>query len=337
MKITPETKSLATIFQIGSDNRYTVPVYQRNYSWRDEQIETLFDDIRNEDQGYYVGNLLINSQDGFNNIIDGQQRLTTLSLMLLASYEKLQEFRNGIVDNNDPRLDDIVTIQSDIKRQLLIGNDVRLTLLDKDQAVWENIVKVLNKQALGGWGRYFLFKRYKYIKVDLFAGLDDLDEFLAFYKKLTNVELLQISVPDLSDAYQVFASLNSKGMPLTPLDLMKNVYLSKNGRSDKWQNLQDLFASDEDIDTAKLTSFVLNNFDAFEAGTSSSLTKGKIVKAYEKIFRDRGHSYIDLLIERAGVYMKIANDNRKYDWSLSGLAMLDATTSYPLLLNILMN
>ena len=61
MKITPETKTLAAIFQTNSSVHYVIPVYQRNYSWKDEQIETLFDDIKNEDIGYYVGNLLINT------------------------------------------------------------------------------------------------------------------------------------------------------------------------------------------------------------------------------------------------------------------------------------
>ncbi|APU72553.1 GmrSD restriction endonuclease domain-containing protein [Companilactobacillus crustorum] len=51
MKITPETKTLAAIFQTNSSVHYVIPVYQRNYSWKDEQIETLFDDIKNEDIG----------------------------------------------------------------------------------------------------------------------------------------------------------------------------------------------------------------------------------------------------------------------------------------------
>ena len=92
MKITPETKTLAAIFQTNSSVHYVIPVYQRNYSWKDEQIETLFDDIKNEDIGYYVGNLLINTDASSNNIIDGQQRLTTLSLMLLAIHENLTSF-----------------------------------------------------------------------------------------------------------------------------------------------------------------------------------------------------------------------------------------------------
>lgn len=227
----------------------------------------------------------------------------------------------------------------DIKRQILDGDVVRLRLLDKDQTVWENLVKVLQGENPGKWGNYFLSKRYKYIRNELLKGplFSTPSELLTFYKKLVNIELLQISVPNISDAYQVFASLNSKGMPLTPLDLLKNVYLSKNGDSNKWNKLKEGFKKNDEEDATKLTSFILNNYDAFETDSTSSLTKGKIVKSYDKIFKSKGADYIDVLIKRAKVYLKIANTDNAYRWDLSGLAKLDATTCYPLVLNLLCN
>lgn len=338
MKITPETKTLAAIFQTNSSVHYVIPVYQRNYSWKDEQIETLFDDIKNEDIGYYVGNLLINTDASSNNIIDGQQRLTTLSLMLLAIHENLTSFYQKM-NQTDPDFEKVSEARLDIKRQILDGDVVRLRLLDKDQTVWENLVKVLQGENPGKWGNYFLSKRYKYIRNELLKGtlFPTPSELLTFYKKLVNIELLQISVPNISDAYQVFASLNSKGMPLTPLDLLKNVYLSKNGDSDKWNKLKEGFKKNDEEDAVKLTSFILNNYDAFETDSTSSLTKGKIVKSYDKIFKSKGADYIDVLTERAKVYLKIANTDNAHRWDLSGLAKLDATTCYPLVLNLLCN
>lgn len=338
MKITPETKTLAAIFQTNSSVHYVIPVYQRSYSWKDEQIETLFDDIKNEDIGYYVGNLLINTDASSNNVIDGQQRLTTLSLMLLAIHENLTSFYQKM-NQTDPDFEKVSEARLDIKRQILDGDVVRLRLLDKDQTVWENLVKVLQGENPGKWGNYFLSKRYKYIRNELLKGplFPTPSELLTFYKKLVNIELLQISVPNISDAYQVFASLNSKGMPLTPLDLLKNVYLSKSGDSNKWNKLKEGFKKNDEEDAAKLTSFILNNYDAFETDSTSSLTKGKIVKSYDKIFKSKGADYIDVLIKRAKVYLKIANTDNAYRWDLSGLAKLDATTCYPLVLNLLCN
>ncbi|MCV5952785.1 DUF262 domain-containing protein [Lactococcus petauri] len=339
MKITPETKTLATIFQTSSENIYTIPVYQRNYSWKEEQIETLFNDIKFEETGYYVGNLLINSEDGNNNVIDGQQRLTTLSLFLLAAYEKFVDFRKE-EDLSESLKEDIYEATTDIKRQVIFSRtgNVRLTLLDKDQEIWTDLAKsVLNKKEPGRWGKYAFSKRYGFIKDKLFSDFTDVSELLGYYHKLNNVELLQISVPDLSDAYQVFASLNSKGLPLTPLDLLKNIFLSKNGDINKWNELRDLFSIDDELDDRKMTQFILNNYDAFHnMKTASSITKGRLVKEYTEIFKEK--NYIDTLIENANVFKEIANsDFKQFDYSLSGLAQLDSTTAYPFLMYVLKN
>ena len=155
---------------------------------------------------------------------------------------------------------------------------------------------------------------------------------------MINIELLQITVQNLSDAYQVFTSLNSKGLPLTPLDLMKNVYLSKDGEIDKWNALKGLFVQEDNLDEVRLTQFVLNNYDAFEnTDIAKSLTKGSLVRVYEGLFKEHGKFYIDSLIANADVFLQIANSEDSYNFGLSGLAKLDSTTAYPLLMYLLKN
>ena len=125
---------------------------------------------------------------------------------------------------------------------------------------------------------------------------------------------------------------------MTPLDLLKNIYLSKDGNVEKWAKLKSLFEKEEELDEVKLTQFVLNNYDGLEVySTAQSLTKGKIVRAYEAIFDIRKAEYIDDLIDRAKIYNKISNNDAEFKFNLSGLAKLDATTSYPLLLNLYAN
>jgi uncharacterized protein with ParB-like and HNH nuclease domain len=335
MNITPETKSLAAVFPTNGDDKYVIPVYQRNYSWKPEQIEQLFNDIKDEPKGYYVGNLLINTElkDKESSVIDGQQRLTTLSMMLLALWEQIKKK----ADRSDESYDDFIEITTDIKRQLLIKKVTpRLRLLESDQRIWSDLLNVLKDEASGKWGTHAFFKRYQYLRDELLEGLT-LQELGAFFDKLSNVELLKISVPDLSDAYQVFASLNSKGLPLTPLDLLKNLYLSKNGSVNKWKELQDIFSSDDKLDDRKLTQFITNQYDAFENSTDTSLTKGGIVKAYERLFNHNGASYIDTLLERAVIFAEMTKATNKFNYSLEGLSHLDATTSYPFLLNVIKN
>ena len=336
MKITPENKTLATVFQIGSHNIYSIPIYQRNYSWKEDQIEMLFNDIKEEDVGYYVGNLLVTTENNSISIIDGQQRLATLSLFLLAIFEKVDEL---IKENTISNPDDLYEIKTDIKRQLSVRekeNMLRLKLLDKDEEIWNNLTySILNNEEPGKWGKYAFYKRYKFIKDKLVSDLGTEKEISNYYHKLINIDLLQISVNDLNDAYQVFASLNSKGMPLTPLDLLKNVFLSNHGDIKKWEELRNLFSPNEELDASKMTQFVLNNYDAFEnMSTTSSITKGKLVKSYTNVFKNK--DYINNLIENATIFQQISNiEHTKYDYSLSGLSHLDSTTCYPFLMYIL--
>lgn len=86
-------------FMEGSGKRFVIPVYQRNYDWKTEQCKQLFDDlmkiIRNNRRSHFFGSVVsVYNPDGRNDeflIIDGQQRLTTVSLVLLAIYNLLDE------------------------------------------------------------------------------------------------------------------------------------------------------------------------------------------------------------------------------------------------------
>ena len=304
MEISPEKKTFADLLQITSNRVYSIPVYQRNYSWKTDQIETLFNDIKDEDSGYYIGNLLVTTEDDSINIIDGQQRITTLSLLLLGILEKVTKLINIKNEtNNTDNMEDLYHTKIIIKKQLLVPdkNNLRLKLLDKDHEIWADLVhSIVSDDEPGKWGKYSFYKNYKYIQEKLFQDFTHKD-ISDFYNKLNNVVLLQISVSDLSDAYQVFASLNSKGMPLTPLDLLKNVFLSNQGDIKKWDELRAIFSYNEDINSGKMTQFVLNNYDAFEnMTTSSSITKGKLVKLYTKVFKSK--NYVDILIDNAKIF-----------------------------------
>ena len=61
------------------NSKYIIPIYQRNYAWESDEIEALLDDIKNySGVGYFIGSLVVREKDGFFEVIDGQQRLTTL-------------------------------------------------------------------------------------------------------------------------------------------------------------------------------------------------------------------------------------------------------------------
>lgn len=89
-------QSVKQLLETGKTHKFVIPEYQRPYAWNDEQIQTLFDDIteynaNNNESSYFLGSIVsYENKDGEQEIIDGQQRITTLLLLLRAIYTKLQ-------------------------------------------------------------------------------------------------------------------------------------------------------------------------------------------------------------------------------------------------------
>lgn len=340
MNITPETKKLSALFGLQSEERYLIPEYQRNYSWREKQIETLFNDLNDEIEGYYLGNLLlVDYGDKTFDVIDGQQRLTTISLFLLAIYECLMKIEKN---TNEDQKEILYGTTSDIKRMLVTSKaEIRLSLLENDQTIWQSLLGVIKKQPVGKYGNWSFYKRYLYIRDSLIGKIGSIDNIKNFYDKVINLELLSIKVNNLTDAYNAFSSLNSKGMPLTQLDLLKVTYLknaTKNKISKpllKWDLLLSKFKfnGSEEHDPKLVTQFLSNNYDTFESTDKSSITKSEIISKYEVLF-NKDKNYIDELITNADIFVKIINasNESEIDKKLITLSRLDISQAYPLLL-----
>jgi uncharacterized protein with ParB-like and HNH nuclease domain len=145
MQIFPKPHKVADLFDIGSKRELKIPDYQRPYSWENTMIEDLFTDIRQEDRPYYAGNIIEieadpQSSNGAEtiNVVDGQQRLTTLAMLLLAVYHRATSFSKDKLTEDEADLKG--TLKSDIKRRLLVGKEPRLTLLEDDQKLWQALI-----------------------------------------------------------------------------------------------------------------------------------------------------------------------------------------------------
>lgn len=376
MKLYPESKKIHELFPISGNIEYHIPIYQRSYSWKNENIETLFNDIDNENEGYYIGNLLItphfndyNSQgivrDAFD-IVDGQQRLTTIALFHLAIFEILSEKINLIEDKNIEIYEDCISIKRDIKRQLIKkDNTPRLHILEDDQKIFNDLLEVLEGNSDYKQHRNRIFgKRYSFIK-DVFydeffnkesktkeSGLTGL---LGFYDKLKEVEILKIEVSDLTDAFSIFTSFNAKGLPLTLIDLLKSYYL-RNAQVifgpekalNKWYKLIEIFYDKNDEPISMLvTQFLQNFYDTFESTGTSSITKSQALREYERLFAAKGANYIDILINVGQIFSSFTNkiDDNEFTKvysdeireKLMTLNQLESSSLYPILLFILRN
>lgn len=343
MDISPETKKISEIFPIEGHQEYQIPIYQRNYSWGNKEIETLIDDITIEDEGYYIGNLLVTKKEEKNiyEIVDGQQRLTTIALIFIAIYERLEDYVDSEAKN-------VGSLQNDIKRKLLINGEIihpRYVLLASDDEIFKDLLKKVIDIDSKKWGHRRFGKRYNFILDTLKEKFTDFKALKHFYHKLNGIEILKITVSKLSDAFSIFSALNSKGLRLTLVDLLKNEYLKQatieNRDSEEaleeWENLVNIFARDEEITVSDVTQFLLNNYDAIESNSTASITKNSALELYSKLIK-QDSKYVRILKDRAEwfAYLKYQQEdkyvNQKIISKINELNYLDPSQAYPLLL-----
>jgi len=164
----PEAKNISKIFG-DADSYYLIPDYQRPYSWKDEQIEQLWDDIysamESGDESYFLGPLILIKRGGYLEVVDGQQRLTTLTILfcvLRDLYEsKLKDLdktlsasiRDAIKSlvKEEPRLKLITQMNYQNKFENEILNEVKfpeeeLTSKEKEQEKFKNAAFIFKQK-----------------------------------------------------------------------------------------------------------------------------------------------------------------------------------------------
>lgn len=240
---------------IGNGRIYKVPLFQRDYSWKEENWEDLWQDIlivhNQPDSSHYMGAIVLQNSGASDKeftVIDGQQRLATLSIIAIAVIEKIQKLvaRNNDQGANQDR-------QEILKRTYLGDKDPRSLryssklLLNKNnndfyQSNLINLRKPLNIRALEKTNQ-LLWQAFQYFS----SQLEQLKEVVQDGEKLaeflTNVIaqkllFIQINVEDELNAYTVFETLNARGIELSSTDLLKNYLFSLFQGPDNLQEAQ---------------------------------------------------------------------------------------------------
>jgi Protein of unknown function DUF262/Protein of unknown function (DUF1524) len=227
---------------MGNGIVYIVPPFQRDYSWEQDQWEDLWQDVlgiakEGGEPAHYMGYLVLRSTDGkVNEVIDGQQRLTTLSLLVLGVLFNLNQLiEKGVdVENTQKRIDglrqayigylDTVTLVPRSKLSLNRNNDMfyQTYLVPLSEHTPTRRIKA-SERRLGVALDWFKGKLASYIRDQLNPGqrlaelVDKLSDRLVF---------TVITVTDELNAYTVFETLNARGVKLSTTDLLKNYLFS---------------------------------------------------------------------------------------------------------------
>lgn len=354
---------------------YDIPRYQREYTWNQRDWANLYDDITQNDAGYFLGSFIVvngtvnSKMDTIHyEVIDGQQRLTTLSLFLAALYARIMEHKDSIDD--DMMLDDI----RPLRNRLILKSDKSMTrvipqvqnhnLEDYRWILKEHIGldAVMQKPKFLGLRKMSKAFNYFYDRlgedVGSRNGIECVRCLLDICRLVCSAVVVQITVDSHADAYTLFASLNNRGVPLSAVDLIKNMLLGKvagvdDGQLDyyfeRWQEV--LHNLGDDYKTQE--RFFRQNYDAFrrevnkpfigESGSQLPLgsvaTRSNLLKIYEKRMEadDGALKVLDELTENSALYSKIIGlDQESPDSELSHqlleLSRAQGVASYLMLL-----
>ncbi len=221
--------------------RYSVPRFQRDYSWTETEWDDLWQDIHavvneRQEQGHYMGYLVLQSADNKQfEVIDGQQRLTTLSLIVLAAISRLEE----LSDDDKPGQDNktrAATLHSNFIGFLdpvtLVAKP-KLSLNRNNDTFYQDKLATLripsSSQGLNASERTLL-QAYKWFSqhiTERFATEADGSQLAAFVEGIADKFFFtQIVVDDQLNAFKVFETLNARGVRLSATDLLKNYLFS---------------------------------------------------------------------------------------------------------------
>lgn len=248
-KITGAEYPLSKIFS--SDFHYEIPPYQRPYAWTTEQAGELFDDLydfyQNErEDSYFLGSIVLIKEENLPHsyVIDGQQRLTTLTIFIAALTSLL---------SGSDRDECLTYVMEPGKRLQGIEAKPRLKLRPRDKDFFTETVQSLKFDALAAKPDAALENEsQKHIKNNSalllnrlkknFSTQEQLLEFGIFL--MTRCFLVVVSTPSQQSAFRVFSVLNNRGLDLLPSDIIKAEAIGKISESkrdsfnDRWEEIE---------------------------------------------------------------------------------------------------
>jgi len=227
---------------MGNGLTYRIPRFQRDYSWTEDEWEDLWLDLcgtlqPDGEPAHYMGYLVLQSNDEkFFDVIDGQQRLTTLNLIVLSVLKILKTLVESGQDseNNQRRLDQIRQTYIGYLDPVTLVSRSKLTLNRNNDHYFQTYIVPLGNLPVRGFraSEHLLRKSYEWFqkRVGDYAREKGGDEGVALAQLVENMSdrlfFTVINVTDELNAYKVFETLNARGVRLSPTDLLKNYLFS---------------------------------------------------------------------------------------------------------------
>ncbi|MET6989134.1 DUF262 domain-containing protein [Sediminicola arcticus] len=376
-------RSISDLYNTEKNIVYFIPKYQREYVWNKNNWESLFDDIWENDENHFLGSIICINQklDSIDNdrleLIDGQQRMTTLFIFFLAIYKHMSKLKDQIEDEED--LLEFNSELLNLKYKLLLKSDKYSIRLEPSYAARnkEDFEHLLSHETDFLKGRFRrsdnagnrrILKAYRYFgnrlgeykpnpkDVDgdyVEEYVFDIDQSKQLLKKINSAVLVKIEVSNHSDAFTLFETLNTRGVPLSPIDIIKNAFLNESEKRvkgsidinfEKWTLLNNNLLDDYIIQDRFLRHFynAYKNEKSIEVKGKTRATRSNLIHIYDTLIKKDPNSFFTKLNTSSETYNRLIVSNHEENskgltGALRDLQNIGGATSYQLLMYVFEN
>lgn len=346
-------QSVEMLLGSGKSKPFVIPEYQRPYAWTEEQVETLFEDLWEfttisggveRESSYFLGSVVsYENENGEQEIIDGQQRITSLFLLLRAIYTKLVATpesertaeANNFIGKIEPTIwrTDKLTGTVDFKNILLTsrvvnneGNEILRAILESGKT---------DENAKDNYSRNY---RYFQKLFDRHSTENPLMIYQFIYAVLNQAILLPITADTQDTALTIFSTLNDRGLPLSDADIFKaKIYNqleveAKKAFIERWKDLDEQ-ATDANESIQQLFYYNMFYYRALDQDTNTTTPGVRKYYSANKFERLYKKELLDTLFIILNLW-KVINKGEEIEgeaWSKNNKIKqtLDILTSYP--------
>lgn len=338
-----------------SVNNLRVPQFQRPYTWEEDQCGDFWNDLTDDDS-FFLGQFILNfenkEKEKFVDIVDGQQRTTSILILCAAFRDKLKElgFNQDAEVIQDNTMVSRKSFDGPIFKILVSPNikDFFEKYIQSDNNKIEISTIFENDEEKRVKKNYLFFKDQLNEHLNNFVNPNDqANEIKRIQTFLLNTRIIVTEIYDENDAYEIFESVNNTGIELGVADLLKNFLFKKikieeggsvNDIMDKWNEIL------ENVPSSELTKFIryywLSKQKIF-------VTEAKLFKAIKNHPISSGKIFLQELVDNAKIYSDLRNpldadfqnveNIEKLRNSLIGIREMNITQCYVLLLSIYRN
>ena len=322
----------------GANNRYVIPVYQRKYDWKIENCNKLYEDlkkiIRNQRGSHFFGSIVSQvvpegSKIEFH-IIDGQQRLTTVTLLLLAISNLVKA---GRVHTEETDLNEQIMQRFIIAPWAKKDDKIKLRPVRDDRPALEKLFGPVDDYDRGS----NLTINYQFFYDQILKEEVTVDEL---YDAIGKLEIISITLDQGDDPQLIFESLNSTGLALQEGDKIRNYVLMGMTPNDQEYYYDNYWTKIEKCTANDVSGFVR---DYLSVKSLVTPTVNNVYQAFKKYAEDAGlpiETLLSDLLRYARYYEKLLTcksglNNRKLDDCLYRLKRLEIVVTRPFFMEVL--